>query len=87
MLKVFDEDYGFLPARENQTHLGSRLTGHDTLARKEDTECRKVFLPRGTLQAKCEPQPYYYFASNSGAVPTWVIDEITQGHNRSHRPE
>ena len=82
MFKAFDEDHGY-PGGDYQSHSNSRTTPPEALSRKEDTGSRKIFLPRGSVQAEFEPQPYYYFASNSGAVPSWVIDEITQRQQKS----
>jgi len=69
MFKSFDEDCGVLPEGNQSYHLDNRSTG-------------KIFLPRGSAQAKCGPQPYYYFASKSGAVPSWMINEITRKNGR-----
>ncbi len=83
MFKSFDEDCAVLPERNSQSyHLDNRMIGHETRSRKEDMESQKILLPRGSAQTKCGPQPYFYFASNSGAMPSWMIDDITR---RNHR--
>jgi len=87
MFKIFDED-GVVPARDVQSpQLDSRITVHDPLSRDDDMVCRKILLPRGPLQAKFGPQPYFYFASKSGAVPSWMIDEKTRKNNRPLLPD
>jgi len=75
MFKSFDEDCG---VNSQSHHLDNRKIGH--VPRSQ--EPRKIFLPRGSTQAKCGPQPYFYFASKSGAVPSWMIDEITRNNRR-----
>lgn len=80
MFKSFDEDCGVLPKPSSQSHhLDDRRIGHETRSHQES---RKIFLPRGSAQAKCGPQPYFYFASKSGAVPSWMINEITDNKRR-----
>jgi hypothetical protein len=44
----------------------------------------KILLPRGSGQPSFAPQPYYYCASQSGVVPSWVVDEW-EGRNRRRR--
>ena len=59
-----------------------RMTAHETGSREAETKPQKTFLPRGSAQAKCGPQAYYYFASKSGAVPSWMIDDIMRNNRR-----
>jgi hypothetical protein len=40
-----------------------------------DAEGPRTYLPRGSAQSRCQPASYYYLATDSGAVPSWVIDE------------
>ena len=81
MFKSFDADCAVFPERNSQSyHLDNRMTGHDTRSHQENS--RKIFLPRGSAQTKCGPQPYVYFASKSGAVPSWMISEITRNNRR-----
>jgi hypothetical protein len=87
MLKDFDEEYDLLLAGGVPSDRCSINTADEALSRQEDTGSRKIFLPRGSARARFEPQPYFYFASRSGAVPSWVIDEISRGDNRSLRPD
>jgi len=80
MFKSFDDDCAVLPERNNQSyHIDNRRTGDETRLQEHS---RKIFLPRGSAQAKCGPQPYFYFASKSGAVPSWMINEITRNNRR-----
>ena len=76
MFKSFDDDCG---VNSQSHHLDYRRIGHEPRSHQEP---RKIFLPRGSAQAKCGPQPYFYFASKSGAVPSWMIDEITRNNRR-----
>ncbi len=83
MFKSFDEDCAVLPERNSQSyHLDNRMTGEEARSRKEKIESQKILLPRGSAQTKCGPQPYFYLASKSGAVPSWMIDEITRNYRR-----
>jgi hypothetical protein len=82
MFKIFDADHAALSKPDSL-----RMTGHENGSRKGETESQRFFLPRGSAQAKCGPQPYYYFASKSGAVPTWMIDDIIRNNNRRLRTE
>jgi len=77
MFKFFDADGAALSKPD-----GLHVTGHETGSRKEEMESPKIYLPRGSAQGKCGPQPYYYFASKSGAVPSWMIDDIMRNNNR-----
>jgi hypothetical protein len=50
--------------------------GGSLLQRLTDAEdAQRIYLPRGSAQSRCEPPSYYYLASDSGAVPSWVVDE------------
>ena len=81
MFKSFDEDCAVLPERNSQSYdLDNRLAGHETQSQENS---QKILLPRGSAQAKCGPQPYFYFASKSGAVPSWMINEITHNNRRA----
>jgi hypothetical protein len=78
MFKSFDEDRALLP--ESDTLGRGQASG-----KTEMVSSRKIYLPRGSAQTKCGPQPYFYFASESGAVPSWMIDEITRRDIRNTR--
>jgi hypothetical protein len=45
-------------------------------------EGQRIYLPRGSAQSRCEPPSYYYLASDSGAVPSWVVDEACRKRRR-----
>jgi len=63
---------------------GSAQAGQSTslLQRLADTEGQRIYLPRGSAQSRCEPPSYYYLASDSGAVPSWVVDEACRKRRR-----
>ena len=46
-------------------------------------EGQRIYLPRGSAQCRCEPQSYYYLASDGGAVPSWVVDEACRKRLRN----
>jgi hypothetical protein len=56
--------------------------GGSLLERLSDAEAR-IYLPRGTAQSRCEPPSYYYLASDSGAVPSWAVDEACRKRLRN----
>jgi hypothetical protein len=64
------------PAQASQPISGSLLE------RLADAEGR-IYLPRGTAQSRCQPPSYYYLASDSGAVPSWVVDEACRKRLRN----
>jgi hypothetical protein len=37
---------------------------------------QKIFLPPGSGQSRFAPPSYYYLASKSGVMPSWVIDQL-----------
>ena len=47
-----------------------------------DAEGQRIYLPRGSAQSRFEPRSYYYPASDSGAVPSWVADEAWRKRGR-----
>jgi hypothetical protein len=55
--------------------------GGNLLQRLADADGQRIYLPRGSAQSRCEPQSYYYLASDSGAVPSWVVDEACRKRN------
>jgi len=67
-----DQTDGSAPASQS-TSLVQRLA---------DTEGQRIYLPRGSAQSRCEPPSYYYLASDSGAVPSWVVDEACRKRRR-----
>jgi len=55
---------------------GAQPIEGNLLQRLVDAEAgQRIYLPRGSAQSRCEPPSYYYLASDSGAVPSWVVDE------------
>ena len=48
--------------------------GGTLLERLADAEGQRIYLPRGSAQSGSEPRSYYYPASDSGVVPSWVGD-------------
>jgi hypothetical protein len=71
-----NEDEGY----DHNRHLNI----NHMISQKANTINQRIFLPRGSGQSRFQPQPYYYLASKSGAVPSWVIDETLQNGNRNH---
>ena len=47
-----------------------------------DAKGQRIYLPRGSAQSRFEPRSYYYPASDSGAVPSWVADEAWRKRGR-----
>jgi hypothetical protein len=43
------------------------------MPRTEESTCQKIFLPWRPNEPRLAPQQYYYAASKSGVVPSWVI--------------
>jgi len=70
------DDQATRPAQASQPISGSLLE------RLADAEAR-IYLPRGTAQSRCQPPSYYYLASDSGAVPSWVVDEACRKRLRN----
>jgi hypothetical protein len=56
--------------------------GGPLLDQLADAEGQRIYLPRGSAQSRFEPRSYYYPASDSGAVPSWVVDEAWRKHGR-----
>jgi hypothetical protein len=56
--------------------------GGTLLERLAGAEGRRIYLPRGSAQSRFEPRSYYYPASDSGAVPSWVADEAWRKRGR-----
>ena len=55
--------------------LGPEPISGSVLQQLADAEGQRNYLPRGSAQSRCQPASYYYLASDSGAVPSWAIDE------------
>jgi hypothetical protein len=54
---------------------GAEPIGGSLLQQLADAEDQRIYLPRGSAQSRCEPPSYYYLASDSGAVPSWAVEE------------
>ena len=54
---------------------GAEPISGSALQQLADANGPRTYLPRGSAQSRCQPASYYYLASDSGAVPSWVIDE------------
>jgi hypothetical protein len=79
---MFDMSSQFAAERADEAYGNNRPLNIDqVIPPKAEAFNRKIFLPRGSGQSRFEPQPYYYLASQSGAMPSWVIDEL-QNRNR-----
>jgi len=77
---MFDVTQPTKPA-DDQTEGPAQPIGGNLLQRLAETEGQRIYLPRGSAQSRCEPQSYYYLASDSGAVPSWVVDEVCRKRN------
>jgi hypothetical protein len=67
----------------NETDDNAAQPGGGTLLeRLADVEGQRIYLPRGSAQSRFEPRSYYYPASDSGAVPSWVADEAWRKRGR-----
>jgi len=62
---------------------GAQPVAGNLLHRLADAGGQRIFLPRGSAQCRCEPQSYYYLASDGGAVPSWVVDEACRKRLRN----
>ena len=56
--------------------------GGTLLEQLAGAEGQRIYLPRGSAQSRFEPRSYYYPASESGAVPSWVADEAWRKRGR-----
>ena len=68
---------------EGRAQAGAQPIGGSLLQQLAGTEGRRIYLPRGSAQSRCEPQSYYYLASEGGAVPSWVVDEVCRKRLRN----
>jgi len=53
----------------------SQPGGGTLLEQLASAEGQRIYPPRGSAQSRFEPRSYYYPASDSGVVPSWVADE------------
>ena len=68
---------------EGRAQAGAQPIGGNLLQQFAETEGQRIYLPRGSAQSRCEPPSYYYLASDSGAVPSWVVDEVCRKRRRN----
>jgi hypothetical protein len=60
----------------------ARPVGGTLLERLADAEGQRIYLPRGSAQSGFGPRSYYYPASDSGVMPSWVADEAWRKRTR-----
>jgi hypothetical protein len=64
------------PQRFFKTYLADRVLDEISLTSEPETaqapETAKHELPRGSGEPRFAPRPYYYAASRSGVVPSWI---------------
>jgi len=83
---MFDVTQPTKPADDQAEGRAQAVTqpiGGNLLQRLAETEGQRIYLPRGSAQSRCEPQSYYYLASEGGAVPSWVVDEVCRKRLRN----
>jgi len=82
---MFDVTQPTKPADDQagRAQAGAQPIGGNLLQRLADADGQRIYLPRGSAQSRCEPQSYYYLASDSGAVPSWVVDEACRKLHRN----
>ena len=85
MFEMSDLFSPVFPESADEVYDNNRPLNIDhVIPQRTDTINQKIFLPRGSGQSRFEPQPYYYLASKSGAMPSWAIDEL-QDCNRGRQ--
>jgi hypothetical protein len=60
----------------------AQSSGGPLLEQLAGAKGERIYLPRGSAQSRFEPRSYYYPASDSGAVPSWVADEAWRKRGR-----
>jgi hypothetical protein len=70
-----------IPTNESNDETAQPVGG-PLLEQLADAEGERIYLPRGSAQSRSEPRSYYYTASDSGAVPSWVADEAWRKRGR-----
>jgi hypothetical protein len=85
MFEMSDRFPSVLTESEDEAYSrNSRLNVDQVIPQTAGALEQKIVLPRGSGQCRFEPQPYYYLASKSGAVPSWVIDQASKGSHGGH---
>jgi hypothetical protein len=83
---MFDMSYQFAAESADEAYGNNRPLNIDhVIPPRAEATNHKIVLPRGSGQSRFEPQPYYYLASQSGAMPSWVIDELQNRNRGEHR--
>jgi hypothetical protein len=67
---------------DDSEHKPDQPVGGTLLEQLASAEGQRIYLPRGSAQSRFEPRSYYYPASDSGAVPSWVVDEAWRKRGR-----
>jgi hypothetical protein len=70
--RLFKRGFGLVDSVEIEQTIAS------IMPRTEETTCQKIFLPWRPNESRFAPQQYYYAASKSGVVPSWVISAATR---------
>ncbi len=65
--RLFRRGFGLVDNVEIEQTIAS------IMPRTEESTCQKIFLPWRPNEPRFVPQQYYYAASKSGVVPSWVI--------------
>ena len=65
--RLFKRGFGLVDNVEIEQTIAS------IMPRTEESTCQKIFLPWRPNEPRFAPQQYYYAASKSGVVPSWVI--------------
>jgi hypothetical protein len=71
-----------IPNNDADDETARPVGGGTLLDRLADAEGQRIDLPRGSAQSRFEPRSYYYPASDSGVVPSWVADEAWRKRGR-----
>jgi hypothetical protein len=62
-------------ARGDETYEGDRSLSISRLISQTSSN-QRIFLPPQSGQSRFAPPSHFYHASESGAMPSWVIDEL-----------
>jgi hypothetical protein len=68
--------HGFAESADETYDADRRLDTCRTPPQLMPGAYQKIFLPPGSGQSRFAPPSYYYLASRSGVMPSWVIDEL-----------
>jgi hypothetical protein len=86
MFEISDRFSRVQPDGEDESYENNRYHNiNHVMPPMADAESQKIALPRGSALSRFAPEPYYYLASKSGAMPSWVIDQL-QPCNRAAVP-